>query len=161
MWANALRRVLGSRTLLRSPSFVTRSFAAGVVGALAVAGAALGATLTVNTTDDELNTDGDCSLREAIQAANTDAAVDACVAENRRIAEALGSTRAVILRNHGLLTVGDSVAEAVPRNPFVQRRQANTKVGGNLRTGQPAGQGQPYRLMSKFIAASRCHVRPP
>ena len=44
MWANALRRVLGSRTLLHSPSFVTRSFAAGVVGALAVAGAALGAT---------------------------------------------------------------------------------------------------------------------
>ena len=31
----------------------------------------------------------------------------------QRIAEALGSTRAIILRNHGLLTVGDSVAEAV------------------------------------------------
>lgn len=31
----------------------------------------------------------------------------------RRIADALGDTRAVILRNHGLLTVGDSVAEAV------------------------------------------------
>jgi ribulose-5-phosphate 4-epimerase/fuculose-1-phosphate aldolase len=30
-----------------------------------------------------------------------------------RIAEALGSMRAIILRNHGLLTVGDSVAEAV------------------------------------------------
>ena len=38
------------------------------------------ATITVNTTDDELNSDGDCSLREAIQAANTDAAVDACAA---------------------------------------------------------------------------------
>ncbi|PKB84360.1 MAG: hypothetical protein BZY88_00015 [SAR202 cluster bacterium Io17-Chloro-G9] len=37
------------------------------------------ATIAVNTTDDELNTDGDCSLREAIQAANTDSAVDACV----------------------------------------------------------------------------------
>ncbi len=34
--------------------------------------------IVVNTTDDELNTDGDCSLREAIQAANTDAVVDAC-----------------------------------------------------------------------------------
>ena len=34
--------------------------------------------ITVNTTDDELNADGDCALREAIQAANTDAAVDAC-----------------------------------------------------------------------------------
>ena len=38
------------------------------------------ATITVNTTNDELNVDGDCSLREAIQAANTDAAVDACTA---------------------------------------------------------------------------------
>ena len=38
------------------------------------------ASLTVTTTDDELNTDGDCSLREAIQAANTDTAVDACFA---------------------------------------------------------------------------------
>ncbi len=37
-------------------------------------------TITVNTFDDELNADGDCSLREAIQAANTDTAVDACPA---------------------------------------------------------------------------------
>lgn len=36
--------------------------------------------ITVNTTADELNTDGDCSLREAIQAANTNTAVDACAA---------------------------------------------------------------------------------
>jgi CSLREA domain-containing protein len=35
-------------------------------------------TIVVNTTADELNSDGDCSLREAITAANTDAAVDAC-----------------------------------------------------------------------------------
>jgi uncharacterized repeat protein (TIGR01451 family)/CSLREA domain-containing protein len=39
-----------------------------------------GAVIAVTTTDDELNSDGDCSLREAIQAANTNAAVDACVA---------------------------------------------------------------------------------
>ncbi len=38
------------------------------------------AAITVNTTADEQNTDGDCSLREAITAANTDAAVDGCVA---------------------------------------------------------------------------------
>lgn len=34
--------------------------------------------IEVNTQQDELNNDGDCSLREAIQAANTNAAVDAC-----------------------------------------------------------------------------------
>ena len=39
-----------------------------------------GATIIVDTIDDELNADGDCSLREAIQAANTDATVDACTA---------------------------------------------------------------------------------
>ena len=36
------------------------------------------ASITVDTTSDELNADGHCSLREAIQAANTDSAVDAC-----------------------------------------------------------------------------------
>ncbi|MBA3470341.1 MAG: CSLREA domain-containing protein [Herpetosiphonaceae bacterium] len=37
-------------------------------------------TITVTTVGDELNTDGDCSLREAIQAANLNTAVDACAA---------------------------------------------------------------------------------
>lgn len=36
------------------------------------------ASITITTTDDELNADGDCSLREAIVAANTDTGVDAC-----------------------------------------------------------------------------------
>lgn len=41
---------------------------------------ALAASITVTTTTDELNTDGDCSLREAVRAANLDRAVDACTA---------------------------------------------------------------------------------
>jgi CSLREA domain-containing protein len=41
---------------------------------------AYAATISVNTTADELNSDGDCSLREAIEAANMNAAVDACAA---------------------------------------------------------------------------------
>jgi CSLREA domain-containing protein len=40
------------------------------------------ADIVVNTTDDELNADGDCSLREAIEAANTGQPVDACPAGN-------------------------------------------------------------------------------
>jgi CSLREA domain-containing protein len=36
------------------------------------------AAIVVNTLQDELNSDGDCSLREAIAAANTNAPVDAC-----------------------------------------------------------------------------------
>jgi CSLREA domain-containing protein len=44
-----------------------------------LASQAQAASLMVTTEVDELNTDGDCSLREAIEAANTNAAVDACV----------------------------------------------------------------------------------
>ncbi|NUM47759.1 MAG: CSLREA domain-containing protein, partial [Anaerolineales bacterium] len=40
------------------------------------------ANITVTTPTDELNNDGDCSLREAIRAANINAAVDACPAGN-------------------------------------------------------------------------------
>jgi CSLREA domain-containing protein len=41
---------------------------------------AYAATITVTTFADNLSLNGDCSLREAIQAANTDTAVDACPA---------------------------------------------------------------------------------
>ena len=47
---------------------------------LIAAAPAFAATITVDTLADELNADGDCSLREAVQAANTNAAVDACTA---------------------------------------------------------------------------------
>src|SRR6476659_7405656 len=41
---------------------------------------AYAATIDVTTFTDNLINNGDCSLREAIQAANTDSAVDACPA---------------------------------------------------------------------------------
>ncbi len=44
--------------------------------------AVAGTTITITTTADELNTDGDCSLREAVAAANYDVAVDGCPAGN-------------------------------------------------------------------------------
>ena len=49
-----------------------------LVFALAVPQIVHASIITVNTTDDELNADGDCSLREAIRAANTDSMVDTC-----------------------------------------------------------------------------------
>ena len=36
------------------------------------------ASIVVNATADKWNSDGDCSLREALAAANSDAAVDTC-----------------------------------------------------------------------------------
>lgn len=46
----------------------------------ATATAAAGGEITVTTTTDELNVDGDCSLREALVAANTNSGVDDCAA---------------------------------------------------------------------------------
>jgi CSLREA domain-containing protein len=48
---------------------------------LALVGGAVGATLTVNTTLDVVAADGQCSLREAITAANNDSAVFAGAGE--------------------------------------------------------------------------------
>jgi CSLREA domain-containing protein len=45
---------------------------------LALPGAAAAATIDVDVTNDELNADGDCSLREAVQAANTNEPVSGC-----------------------------------------------------------------------------------
>lgn len=56
--------------------------AAGLGMTIQSAPAAPSTTINVTTPNDELNFDGDCSLREAIRAANTDAAVDACPAGN-------------------------------------------------------------------------------
>jgi CSLREA domain-containing protein len=69
---------------------IARAARVGLVGALFVSSLLVlrpaltvrAATISVNTTTDENNTDGDCSLREAIIAANTDTAVDACPAGN-------------------------------------------------------------------------------
>ena len=43
--------------------------------------------ITVNEPLDELNTDGDCSLREAVRAANTDLVVDGCESGSALISE--------------------------------------------------------------------------
>jgi CSLREA domain-containing protein len=56
--------------------------AALLAGSFALTPAAQAATIAVNTTADELNTDGDCSLREALASANSDGVDphDACTA---------------------------------------------------------------------------------
>src|SRR5262249_18375275 len=52
----------------------------GMTLVLAMAAIGRAATITVNSTADSLAPDGNCTLREAILAANSDAAVDACPA---------------------------------------------------------------------------------
>lgn len=53
-----------------------------VITIIVLVPAQAGTTIVVTTTDDELNTDGDCSLREAIKAANTDSIISGCPAGN-------------------------------------------------------------------------------
>lgn len=70
---------------------------------IAAAGVSSAATITVNTLTDELNSNGNCSLREAIRAANLNAAVDACTAGSAV------NTDAVVLQNgvtYGLSQIG-------------------------------------------------------
>ncbi|HEY3830958.1 MAG TPA: choice-of-anchor Q domain-containing protein [Acidimicrobiia bacterium] len=61
------------------------------VGAFATAAHAAGTTITVTTTTDDNATNGNCSLREALAAANTDTAVDACPAGSGADTILLGS----------------------------------------------------------------------
>jgi CSLREA domain-containing protein len=64
--------------------------------------------IVVNTLEDELNHDGDCSLREAIQAANTNAPVDACPAGDPVITDTISFDVAGIITvtNQLLVTEG-------------------------------------------------------
>ena len=57
-------------------------YALNPIRLVAASETAVSNTITVNTTSDELNNDGDCSLREAIQSANTNSSVDDCAPGN-------------------------------------------------------------------------------
>lgn len=64
--------MMNKRTLIVAVGLAIVVTLGGVHGALAQ-------QITVTTTDDELNADGDCSLREAVEAANTNTPVDNCI----------------------------------------------------------------------------------
>lgn len=71
-----------SSARLRPRHHGLQGFAALLAGIVLLLGAvgAQAANIVVDVTNDELNGDADCSLREAIQAANTDSAVSGCAA---------------------------------------------------------------------------------
>ena len=92
-----------------SAFIVVAGVASGALARSATAGVrpSAGTTITVNTTADDIATDGNCSLREALQAANTDTAVDACPAGNGDDTIVLsGATYTLI---HGALEVSSAV----------------------------------------------------
>ncbi len=71
----------------------------GLTNGLGIAEGTVKWPIVVNTTRDELNSDGDCSLREAIEAANRDVAVDACPA-------GAGADRVIVPAGTYRLTLG-------------------------------------------------------
>lgn len=77
--------------------------------------AALAAPITVTTLADELNADGDCSLREAIEAANTNTIVDACGAGDPGAdLITFGVSGTIALGSAGQLTITDDLTIAGP-----------------------------------------------
>lgn len=66
-----------------------------VMLAFALAGTAAAAEITVTTVDDGLAPDGSCSLREALLAAELDAAIDACAAGESGAADRIGFGQAL------------------------------------------------------------------
>src|SRR3712207_1706708 len=79
------RRLLVLCALCGVAFFVTSTMAASLR-----AQQTQGTPITVNTDADEENTDGDCSLREATIAANTNQPVDACAAGSSTEEDAIG-----------------------------------------------------------------------
>lgn len=86
----------------------------------------------------------------------------------QRIADALGGNRAIILRNHGLLTVGDSVAEAVGSFVTMERvAESHMKVRDAKPISAEAARFAQKDLVSfgagrsAFAALTRRHIGDP
>jgi CSLREA domain-containing protein len=120
-----------------------------MVAAFMVYGTALaaGTTITVNTAEDKTNDDGDCSLREAIEAADTNAQVDGCPAGSSSQRDTilfalgkeattitLGSTLPFLTDGAGLLIYGGSAAAiTISGNDAVRVFFVNSGAGLDLK----------------------------
>ena len=67
------------------------------------------------------------------------------VAQGEAVAESLGDASALLLRGHGVVTVGRTVAEAVS-NLFILERAAHLQILANMAGGVVAYEGNPYEI---------------
>src|SRR5215203_2265656 len=115
--------------------------------------AAPGTTIKVNTKADESNTDGDCSLREAIKAANKNTRVDGCAAGSSTDTDAIHfalGTQATITLGSTLPTITD------PSGLTIDGQKAKITVSGNdkVRVFRVAPSGQ-LALLHLTVANGR------
>jgi CSLREA domain-containing protein len=80
--------------------------------------------LIVTTLEDELNNDGDCSLREAIEAANTNAPVDACPAGDGVLIDT------ITFDVQGIITVTSQLSVTTGGPLVIDGREVITTSGG-------------------------------
>ncbi len=81
--------------------------------------------IMVNTLDDELNNDGDCSLREAITAANNNSSSDTCVAGSS------GTTDTITFSVSGIITLSAQLPAIVSSSALVIDGGENIEISGN------------------------------
>lgn len=100
--------------------FVHCSIHSGMNGRINVANITVvsGADIAVNTMSDELNTDGDCSLREAITSANSNSASDACAIGGGADSIGFGVAGTIVL-NSALPAITSDVAIVGPASDKV------------------------------------------
>jgi hypothetical protein len=96
---------------MRAPrQFLAALFAATLNGLLAAASSAFAAQIAVTTTVESPGADGDCTLGEAIQAAEGDGRVDACAA---------GAGADTITLPTGIYSLGSAVTTSAGRSAFL------------------------------------------
>jgi CSLREA domain-containing protein len=123
----ALLAVVGVVVLFYSSPAPAQSNSSSL-GSAAVAGT----TIKVNTNRDELNTDGDCSLREAIKAASRNKAVDECAAGSSTDRDAIHFA----LGTQATITLGSTLpAITDPSGLSIEGQQAKIKVSGDDNVG--------------------------
>jgi CSLREA domain-containing protein len=121
-WAVVLAMV--ATALLAVVLLMSHFSPASAIGTTAVPGT----TNIVNTDQDESNTDGDCSLREAITAANTNLGVDGCAAGSATQRDAIHFS----LGKRATITLGSTLPNITDASGLnINGQRAKITVSGN------------------------------
>jgi CSLREA domain-containing protein len=139
--------------------------AACAAAALALPGVAEGASISVTTNADGVAADGSCSLREAVQAANTDLAVNECPAGNGADAISLAATTYTLTGGQldvtSELTIAGAGASSTTIDANHNGRALNVTAAGKLTVenlavtgGQTTGGGTGFNNQSHDPAAN-------